>query len=283
MSRKNFIDRLPRIWRELDHDGILERFLAIWDQEYDSVNDHITSLLDTRSPRSIPNKYLPMLGALVGHEWRSDRSYQHNRDNIAQAIHTHSFKGTANRIEDILGRLGSAENFTLQDNVSKLCILGVQGKLSSSDCYLMNSDYYHEGAKVLTIQNSIDVADLLTELVYTLSAGERWWFSVIHPMNLVYEAVWTRTQKGIWPTTNALEGTLGYGTLGGDLFLSTEPNGWLRSLQYLYRDGVAGGYLQIDSPTSIDNEDFDIDEGTTTNPLPTTKAILQLGIQHTVI
>lgn len=283
MARKKFIDRLPKIWRELDHDLILSRFLSIWDDEFDQVNQKITDLLDTRSPRSIPDRYLPMLGALVGHEWRSDKSYGWNRANIAQAIHNHSFKGTANRIEDILGRLGGAENFNIQDNVQNLCILGVQGRLSESNCYLMNQDYYHEGAKVLTIQNSVDTTELLTELVYTLAAGEKWWFSVIHPLDAVYETAWTRSQLGKFASTNALAGRLGYGSLGGDLFLSTEPNGWSRQYQYLYRDGVAGGYLNIDSPIMITSEDFDIDEGTATNPLPTAKAILQLGIQHTVI
>ena len=75
MSRQTVFELLPGVWRRLDANGTLERFLGLWEDEIGYVADKIRELADLQSPDVTEDKFLPLLGNNVGHVWKDDKSY----------------------------------------------------------------------------------------------------------------------------------------------------------------------------------------------------------------
>jgi hypothetical protein len=163
---------------------------------------------------------------LVGHDWTTDRNRQWNRDRIRHSIRRHNYKGSFARLQDVTREAG-ADRIAVQDNASILMILGKQGRLSCSDAYLVADNFYHDGAKKLSIWDSeapkIDQAFLSRELAATLPAGEVWFIESILELDTSIELSWEQSGAQLFPSTNALLGTLGFGILGNEIFLSFEP------------------------------------------------------------
>ncbi len=226
MPRKNLIDRLPSIWRRLDTEGFLERYLSVWDFELDAVHRKIIELLSIRNIDKLPDKWVDLLADLVGHNWRKNRTHTWNRRRIQNSIRRHSYKGTILRVEDTVNEL-SGEGCNIQDNASKLLVLGKQGRLSMSDAYIVAPDYWHDGAFLLEYPNSIPLNDLMFELGDTLPAAERWYFLTRYIIPAVFEVVSSIRWSGGHVSSGAEWGKIGYGQLGVDecSILSYEPNG----------------------------------------------------------
>ena len=106
-------------------------------------------------------------------------------------------------------------------------ILGKQGRLSCSDAYLVSDNFYHDGAFKLTIWDSatpkIDQGFLSRELAETLPAGTVWFVESVLELDTSIELNWEQSGAQLFPSTNALLGTLGFGILGNEIFLSFEP------------------------------------------------------------
>lgn len=252
MPRKNLIERFPDIWRDLDSSGFAERFLGVADFQLNSARDKIEAFLSFKNINSIQDRFLILLKDLVGHEWITDRNRQWNRDRIRHSIKRHNYKGTFARIQDVTKEAG-ADRIEVQDNASILMILGKQGRLSCSDAYLVSSDFYHDGAKKLSIWDSeapkIDQAFLSRELAATLPAGEVWFIESILELDTSISIIAERSDAQLFPITNALWGTLGYGILGSEIFLSFESQNGTQISSF----EVSRLELDNDDDTLIDN------------------------------
>lgn len=224
--RKNLIERFPNIWRDLDSSGFAERFLGVVDFQLDTARDKIEAYLKSRDVNNIADRFLFLLSDLVGHEWASDRSKNWNRDRIRNAIRRNRYKGSFARLQDVTKEAG-ADRIKVQDNASILMILGKQGRLSCSDAYLVSDNFYHDGAFKLTIWDSatpkIDQDFLSRELAATLPAGTVWFVESVLELDTSIELSWEQSGAQLFPSTNALLGTLGFGILGNEVFLSFEP------------------------------------------------------------
>ena len=72
--RTDLYNRLPAIWRALDKELVLKRFLGVVDHDFNSIEQLITEFLEVHSVDRIPTIHLKVLGNLVGYRWRSDRT-----------------------------------------------------------------------------------------------------------------------------------------------------------------------------------------------------------------
>ncbi len=252
MPRRNLIELFPDIWKNLDGSGFAGRFLGVVDFQLNTARDKIEDYLKSRDVNNIADKFLFLLSDLVGHEWASDRSKSWNRDRIRNAIKRHSYKGSYARIQDITREAG-ADRIKIQDNASILMILGKQGRLSCPDAYLVSDNFYHDGAFKLTIWDSaapkIDQAFLSRELAKTLPAGTVWFVESVLELDAPIELNWQRSGAQLFPSTNALLGTLGYGILGNGLFLSFEPQAGPQ-ISYTEVDRIQ---LSNDADLTVDN------------------------------
>ena len=109
MARTPLFERLPESWKyndtkteQLDSKGILQRYLGVWDDGFDRSEDLAESVLATRDISRIPDRYLRLIGDLVGHRWKDYRSYQWNRQRIRESISKYSYKGTYLAISDLV-------------------------------------------------------------------------------------------------------------------------------------------------------------------------------------
>lgn len=222
MAHRPIYERLPKIWKELDTDGTLERFLSVIDSEMIRIHGKVLDLLDLRSINLIPDKYLPLMAPLVGHKWRDDRTRIWNRNRVRHAIYRHSYKGTMARFEDTAVENG-ATSYEVQDNASTLLILGKQGHLGTKDCYLTGPDFYHEGAFMAFIDASVDYDSFREDLKDTLPSTTKWYFQ-LRDMFLEYDEVSvTQWESGIEHFHSGIGETLGHGRLGTGLVI--HPSG----------------------------------------------------------
>lgn len=309
MARKPLFTRLPEIWKNLDYPrdgrgrptgdpGVLERFLSVLDSSLDLTGSKVAALLDLRSIDRIPDRYLHLIGELVGHRWRSDKDKAWNRRKIATAIHRYSYKGTMANLNDLVREHGGGAS-TVVDNASKLLVLGKQGRLSYDDAYLVSPDYYHDGAFDMTLSEDVDFAAFMVDFLDRVAAGEKWYFRLSGQQDGIFEADWdensfslqpqftpdgsigfgiigvnlfistqpngvakTSTSPIYWDLEgNILDGSIGYGQLGFTLFLSTEPSSMAEEEVYSIEEGVGGASLTLDSITQLDSTAFDISIG----------------------
>lgn len=253
MPRTPLWKRLPQIWHRLDMErdgngnvrpGVAERFLGVVDSGFDRAHGKATALLDLRSVDRIPDRYLELLGELVGHRWRSARGSDWNRRRIRDSIRRYSYRGTLEALRDLVREHGGGA-IAVQDNASKLMVLGLQGRLGEADCHLQAADFWHDGAFVLRITDHVDWPALRSDLTDALAAGEVWFVEIAEDILAAFEAWPNVAETVLEADTNAFEGRLGLGQLGLDLFLSFGGSGRQRDIsEPVYwdsdTDGMAG-------------------------------------------
>jgi hypothetical protein len=229
---------LPRNWRVLDENQVLERFLTGIDAELDSVHDKIALLAKERNLNEIPDKYLRLFAPLIGHEWGDDKILEWNRSRIRDALRRYSTKGTQTHLNQLITEQGGT-HVSVQDNASKLWVLGMQGKLGQSDCVIMDGNYWHDGSFAATISGIEEDAATLG-LEETLPAGTLWFFTK----------------------------DFSYTEINQEIVADT---GWFESQDNI----IDGGYMFTDSLIPIDTEGLSVDMGTPEYPLPLEYSILQ--------
>ena len=263
MARTEVFTRLPEIWQRLDQvenvvdqKGVLERYLSVWDDALDTTNSNITELLNNRDVDTIPDKYLGLLGDVVGHEWDAEKSYDWNRNKIRHAIPRASYKGTFNRLSDDMIELG-AESVSVQDNASKLLILSKQGRLSEPDSYMVTADFWHDGAYVLRVVDSVVPSLLRSEVEPTMRktvpAGTIWYLQYGRQLLSIWEMGVSLLHGQALRTGNQRTGALGFGQLITDYmdddneFLSWFPNRQVQKSYYPiawhYKGNILDGTL----------------------------------------
>jgi hypothetical protein len=224
MARKRLFNRLPKIFSRLDDQETLEKFLGIVDTSFDGVHLKASELLELRNILKIPNSWLNLASDNVGHIWRKTKSYSWNRQRITDSINRYSYKGTYVSVDNLAKEYGSLVN-TMQDNASKLLVLGKQGRLSCDDAYLVSADYWHDGAFLAQFASTGDRDGLSDELPSLIPAGQVWYIEFVYVSQGIFDTYASINFEGILTFTEALQGAVGFGTLGGNLLLSSEPNG----------------------------------------------------------
>lgn len=181
MARTPLFNRLPEAWKRLDnlYGGVLEKYLGVFDDEYDNLRDKIESVLDLRTPNKAPDEFLPLLGRLVGHEWAHSKSYNWNRQRIMIAIRRYSYKGTQDAIDDVVTEAGGDEWWVV-DMASTVIVPSRQGNLGTDNCFLVAPDYHHPGAYELQITAAIDYMSVVeNHLARNTAAGEYWYLKTV--------------------------------------------------------------------------------------------------------
>lgn len=185
MASETLWDMLPRIWRRLDKEGLLEDFLAVLDDKYGDLNDEIIELLLSRNIDKVRDRSVwPKVG-VVGEEFREStdgvtENIPYNRSRIGTAISRHSYKGTWARLSDALERLGIADWETI-DNNSIVIVPGCNGRWGETDCYWSDGDFYHPGARHLIVRENVTEATVRAELDQINAVGEKWFITIDIP------------------------------------------------------------------------------------------------------
>ena len=188
MARTALFDRLPAIWKRLDlPDGLLQRFLGVLDTELNRVHGRTGELLDTRSVDRIADRFLRLLGDIVGHERDYDESYHWNRERIRHAVRRYSYKGTLARIEDAAQEAGA--DMTVDDRAAHLWVLGRQGRPGHDDCFFIAPDFNVDGAFAYEFRGIDDRERLLKELSTIRPVGEIWWITLFTELAGLFECV----------------------------------------------------------------------------------------------
>lgn len=275
MARRPLFQRLPHIWKNLDRPqdwwlhaedvqpGILERFLRVADSELDRVHELVAKLFELRSIDRVEDKYLPLIGAIVGHRWRDTQSYAWNRRRIRSAIHRWSYKRTIANIGDIIYDNGGGD-WSVVDMASKLIVLSGIGHLSTEDCYFEGADYLAGGAYVLSVTDAVDLTGLRSDLSEATSAGERWYINIALRELAAFEMAIVAQLTSALRSTNADEYNLDIGALSDDLWLTESQT--TTAVFHFYRldiqsTGQMGGEVWVDSPWTVDLSDIEIGVG----------------------
>lgn len=208
------LQRTAGIWRTLDRDTVLERFLSVWDDGLDRAKANIDGLYALRSVDEIPDRWLPLLGPLVGHEWRTDQSRAWNRAAISRAIRAASYKGTMAAFHDCVIR-NRGTFWSHIDMASQIIVPGSQGYLGSTSSYLMGPNLYHPGAHKFFVDEQVLETDFEAEIERIRPAGEVWFIYYLSTISEVFGADWAFAQSSaIISTINYSDGDLGSGLLG---------------------------------------------------------------------
>jgi len=185
MGKSDLFLRLPKIWRKLDTQGVLERFLGILDNDFERIDDLITSLLDTRSSEKINDYHLYLLSHIVGHTWRDELTRAWNRGGIRNAITIHSYKGTLARFHDLVVRNGGTY-WKHVDMASQIIVPGSQGFLGGESSYLMGPVYYHPGAHRFYVDEEVRNTDFENDVQLIRPAGEVWFITYVSSISTVF-------------------------------------------------------------------------------------------------
>ena len=179
MARKPLFERLPESWKyndtkteQLDDKGVLQRYLEVWDDGFDRSEDLAESVLSTRDTNTLPDKYLKLIGELVGHRWKDYRSYQWNRQHIRELIFHYSYKGTALAIADLAYEHGASYHRIL-DMASLIGVYDRQASMTQNSHYF-DSDFFHQGVFQLWLPDNIDLEHFLEDFEYLKAAGTKW-------------------------------------------------------------------------------------------------------------
>ena len=170
--------RLPVIWRRLDSQGILERFLSVLDNDFDRIAFLTQALLNARSVEKIDNYFLYLMSDIVGHSWRPGMPREWNRAEIRNAISKHSYKGTFARVSDTIKRYGGTY-WKHTDMASQIIVPGSQGFLGGISSYLMGATLYHPGAHRFYIDEDVRDDDFEAEIELLRPAAEVWFVTYI--------------------------------------------------------------------------------------------------------
>lgn len=278
MPRRPLFERLPEAWRRLDQAGVLEAYLGVWDDEFDSIHDKVQGLLDLRSVDRIPNRYLQLLSDIVGHEWDDTKSYDWNRERIRHAIHRWSYKGTIAALEDIVKEHGGGP-WSVTDMASTLWVWSRQGCWSRGDQHYVAEDYFHPGAFELSVGEDVDIAALQEDLQKLMPAGEVWYIALDLRNLTVMEIIFT---------TEILPHTFGF-TYPSTLWNETHWYNYERQLgcEITIHDmviesssiAVSGGRLGVRGMATMDNQQFTMD-ASDTDYLTESLAAIQLPIDR---
>jgi len=186
MARTPFFKRLPQIWHRLDFDRIAERFTQVLDAAFDRVHGKGRDILDTRSVNRCPDRWVALLSDIVGHVWRSDRSYDWNRRKIASAIRRWSYKGTIECVADIALECG-ATKLVVVDMASQILTLDLLGELGGDAAFFEDEDFFHDGVFLLFVDAGCDMAAFQAECARIKPAGEKWLFYTLPAFWLTHE------------------------------------------------------------------------------------------------
>lgn len=173
MDRTPIYKRLPRIWRDLDEQGVLERYLSVWDAAFWKVQQKITGLLDTRNIERVPDKFLVLPSATVGHRWKSYRSYQWNRSRASHDITKYSYNGTNLALIDLVREHGG-KYIEVIDMASKVAVWSLQGSFPNDDCHFFDADFFHPGVFQLWIDGLDNLEHFLEDFEEWKPAGTKW-------------------------------------------------------------------------------------------------------------
>lgn len=190
MSKSDLFLRLPYIWRKLDTQGVLERFLSVVDGDFDRIDDLVTALLDVRSVEKIDDFYLYLLSHITGHSWRHELTRKWNRGGIRNAITIHSYKGTLARFHDMVVRNGGSY-WKHVDMASQIVVPGSQGFLGGYSSYLMGPVYYHPGAHRFYVDEEVRNTDFETDVQLIRPVGEVWFLIYVYSVSTVFQTYTT--------------------------------------------------------------------------------------------
>jgi hypothetical protein len=256
-------------------EGMLERFLKVPDSAFERIENFVGELLRTHNVQVIQDRFLPFLTDLVGHNWRDDKSRRFNRERIQSAITRHSYKGTELRLRDEV-KLAGSDFCEIQDNASRLMIVGKQGRIGCTDCVIMDNNYWHDGSFELTVDHTVDWYELTTGMAETNAAGELWWIKTVHSPEVIFAIDCNFGRKGIFEDNDLDDIAIGRGIIGQSFWIGFERLGSIQRVEIfeLGDSNVMGGYLTVNSNLRVSNT-IPISEGTVSNPLTVEHALLQ--------
>ena len=266
-------ERCPQCGKLIGVEGMLERFLKVPDSAFTRIEDFVGELLRTHNVQVIRDRFLPLLTDLVGHNWRDDKSRPWNRGRIQSAITRHSYKGTELRLRDEV-RLAGSDVCEIQDNASRLMIVGKQGRIGCADCVIMDHNYWHDGSFQLTVDHTTDWDELAIGMAETNAAGELWWIKTNHSPEAIFEIDVTPGRKGIFEDNDLRTIGIGSGVIGENFWVGFDRIGSIQLNSILNTSNVVGGYLTVESNISV-LEDISVNEGSATYPLTEAHALLQ--------
>lgn len=177
MSRPPIYEQLPVTWKAQDNGELLKRWLSIWDSAYDVLDVKIEKLLETKSIDHIPDKFLPLIGDLVGHRWNSNKTYQWNRQRISELIVRYSYKGTPLAISDLALEHGSGFCHIV-DMASTVAVWSRQGTLEEDNCYFFDSDFFHPGVFLLYLSEAVDYDAFMEDFEHQRPVGTKWHYYI---------------------------------------------------------------------------------------------------------
>lgn len=172
MPREPQFSRLPLIWKKLDKQGLLERFLGVEDTELNRTRQKIEDLLSARDITQIPDRFLKIIGYVVGHRWKDYRSYSWNRQRISELINKYSYKGSDECLSDLVYEHGG-DWYKVVDMASLVGVYDRQASMPQNSHYF-DSDYFHPGVFQLWIPDNIDLEHFLEDFGYLKPAGTKW-------------------------------------------------------------------------------------------------------------
>ncbi|MEW6352110.1 MAG: phage tail protein [Thermodesulfobacteriota bacterium] len=219
MARTPLFKRMPSNVRRLDgyRDNVLERFLGVVDDGFDGALETAKALLDLRDPDRILDRYLPLIGTLVGHRWRSDRSRDWNRRRIRDAIRRYSYKGTLEAVGDLVREHGGGP-WNVTDMASTVLVWSRQGRHGAPDSHYFDADVHHAGVFLLRVTDQVNLAAFLEDFEFIRPAGTRWYFEVATCRWGSFEMVWGQEREILRPAAN-----MGARRWNFDLFWDREP------------------------------------------------------------
>lgn len=174
MPREPQFSRLPLIWRKLDKQGLLERFLGVEDTELNRTRQKIQDILSSRDVSQIPDKFLKIIGYVVGHRWKSYQTHQWNRQRISELINLYSYKSTSLSIKDLAYEY-NAPFCDVVDMASTVAVWNIQGTVEEDNCYFFDADFYHPGVFLLFLSDTVNLSLFLEDFEYIKLAGTKWY------------------------------------------------------------------------------------------------------------
>jgi hypothetical protein len=173
MERTPLFLRLPQSWRAIDSEGILERYLGVWDKQFWEIQQKVKAILDTRNIEQDPDKFVYLLVSLIGHRWKDYKSYQWNRSRASHDITKYSYNGTNLALIDLVREHGGSYAEVV-DMASKVAVWSRQGTFPNDDCHFFDADYFHPGVFQLWIDRLDSLEHFLEDFELWKPAGTKW-------------------------------------------------------------------------------------------------------------